>query len=427
MEHRNLVSVPYGSAGFGNQLSPKLSLMGLPYKEHFGLKQEPFNITADPAFLYLSRSHREALAQLSYGIKARKGFVVLTGEVGTGKTTLINGLLDELDSDTRTALIFSHIANPFDLLRYTCNEFGLRSPQHSRNDFYEYLALLNDYLYESYRSGKNCALIIDEAQNLSPEVLESVRLLSNFETSKDKLLQILLVGQPELSARLNSQELRQLKQRVTVRYHLRSLTLKECQAYISSRLQVAGGDPLLFTPSAIEVIYACSAGIPRVINVICDGALMTAYNLRKTYIDDSLIRQVAEDLQIAGAVFSGESVTRSTSTTTSPVVNEMPSQPEEVSKPTSQQPPVAKVAQDAGTRSGVVPRIVFDELSVILIEAMGPMASIVLKDRAASLGESLDRFPEDKLKALIELVSDEILDPSMRQDFQQLVQERVMP
>jgi general secretion pathway protein A len=168
--------------------------MDLPYKEYFGFKQEPFNITADPAFLYLSPSHREALAQLSYGIKARKGFVVLTGEVGTGKTTLINGLLDELDGDTRTALIFSHIANPFDLLRYTCDEFGLKSPQHSRSDFYEYLALLNNYLFESYHAGKNCALIIDEAQNLSSEVLEIVRLLSNLETSKDKLLQILLVG-----------------------------------------------------------------------------------------------------------------------------------------------------------------------------------------------------------------------------------------
>jgi general secretion pathway protein A len=401
--------------------------MNLPYREHFGLKQEPFNITADPAFLYLSRSHREALAQLSYGIKARKGFVVLTGEVGTGKTTLINGLLDELDSDTRTALIFSHIANPFDLLRYTCNEFGLRSPQHSRDDFYEYLALLNDYLFESYRSGKNCALIIDEAQNLSSEVLESVRLLSNFETSKDKLLQILLVGQPELSTRLNSQELRQLKQRVTVRYHLRALTLKECQAYISSRLQVAGGDPMLFTSKAVEVIYACSAGIPRVINVICDGALMTAYSLRKTYIDDSLIRQVTEDLQIGGTVFSGEGLSRRPDETIAPVAHELPSQPEAVSKPSSQQPPVVKVEESAGTRSGVVPRIVFDELSVILIDAMGPMASIVLKDRAASLGESLDRFPENKLKVLIELVSDEILDPSMRQDFQQHVQERVMP
>jgi type II secretory pathway predicted ATPase ExeA len=400
--------------------------MNLTYKEHFGLRQEPFNITADPAFLYLSRSHREALAQLSYGIKARKGFVVLTGEVGTGKTTLINGLLDELDSDTQTALIFSHIANPFDLLRYTCNEFGLRSPQHSRNDFYEYLALLNDYLFESYRSGKNCALIIDEAQNLSPEVLESVRLLSNFETSKDKLLQILLVGQPELSDRLNSQELRQLKQRVTVRYQLRSLTLKECQAYISSRLQVAGGDPLLFTPKAVEVVYACSQGIPRVINVICDGALMTAYGLRKTYIDDSLIRQVAEDLQIGGTVFSGEKITRETTNSTPPIRREIPSQPQEVSQPSLQQPSV-KPLKSVATRSGVVPRIILDELSLILVDAMGPMASIVLKDRVASLGESLDRFPEEKLKGLIELVSDEILDPSMRQDFQNLVQERVMP
>jgi hypothetical protein len=208
---------------------------------------------------------------------------------------------------------------------------------------------------------------------------------------------------------------------------LRSLTLKECQAYISSRLQVAGGDPMLFTPKAVEVIYACSGGIPRVINVICDGALMTAYGLRKTYIDDSLIRQVAEDLQIGGTVFSGEAVSRNTSKTISPMANKVPIQREQDSKPTSQQPPVVKVAESSGTRSGVVPRIVFDELSVILVDAMGPMASIVLKDRAASLGESLDRFPEDKLKALIELVSDEILDPSMRQDFQQLVQERVMP
>jgi hypothetical protein len=184
---------------------------------------------------------------------------------------------------------------------------------------------------------------------------------------------------------------------------------------------------MLFTPKAVEIIYACSGGIPRVINVICDGALMTAYSLRKTYIDDSLIRQVAEDLQIGGTVFSGESVSRSTSKTTSPMANEIPIQPEEDSKPSSQQPPVVKVEESAGTRSGVVPRIVFDELSVILIDAMGPMASIVLKDRAASLGESLDRFPENKLKALIELVSDEILDPTMRQDFQQHVEERVMP
>jgi type II secretory pathway predicted ATPase ExeA len=415
--------------------------MNLPYKEHFGLKQEPFNITADPAFLYLSRSHREALAQLSYGIKARKGFVVLTGEVGTGKTTLINGLLDELDGDTRTALIFSYIANPFDLLRYTCDEFGLKSPHHSRSDFYEYLSLLNDYLFESYHSGKNCALIIDEAQNLSSEVLESVRLLSNFETSKDKLLQILLVGQPELSTRLNSQELRQLKQRVTVRYQLRSLTLKECHEYIASRLQVAGGDPALFTTKAVEVIYACSGGIPRVINVICDGALITGYTLGKTCIDDALVRQVAEDLQIAGNVFSNRSAASEMGAATPPKPNVLKSLEAQPHKQSSDRPAppelkqiekdaavprsLVKVAESLEPQSSVLPRMVFDALGVILMEAMGPMASIVLKDRAASLGESLDRFPEDKLNALIELVSDEILDPSMRQDFQQLAQERV--
>src|SRR5918994_1832224 len=344
--------------------------MDLLYQKHFGFSQAPFNITPVPEFLYLSDSHREALAQLSYGVKARKGFVVLTGEVGTGKTTLVHALLNELNGSCQTALIFSSVFSPVDLLRSVCEEFGLVEPQRPLQEIHDYLVSLNDFLLKTYRKGANCALIIDEAQNLSAAVLESVRLLSNFETSKDKLLQILLVGQPELSARLNSQELRQLKQRVTVRYHLRALTLKECQAYISSRLQVAGGDPMLFTSKAVELIYACSAGIPRVINVICDGALITAYGLRKTYIDDFLIRQVAEDLQIGGTVFSGESLSRITNETIAPMTNEAPSQPEEHSKPIPEQPPVVKVAESAGTRSGVVPRIVFDELSVILIDAM---------------------------------------------------------
>jgi general secretion pathway protein A len=400
--------------------------MDLPYKEHFGLKQAPFNITADAAFLYLSPSHREALAQLSYGIKARKGFVVLTGEVGTGKTTLINGLLEELDSNTRTALIFSHIADPFDLLRYTCDEFGLKLPQPSHGGFYEYLSLLNNHLFESYHSGKNCALIIDEAQNLSSEVLETVRLLSNLETSKDKLLQILLVGQPELSERLNSPELRQLKQRITVRYKLRSLTLKECHEYIAKRLQVAGGNPALFTAKAVEAVYACSGGIPRVVNVICDGALITAYTLKKTSIDDSLVRQVAEDLEISGdglltwdTANDSVTVTSSNSNVSTPLEAQLPA---EVSP---NRPSVAKEAEPFVKRRAVLPRQVFDELGLIFTEAMGPMGSIVLKDRAASLGESLDRFPEDKVNQLIQLLSDEILNPGMRQIFQQLAHECV--
>src|ERR671918_637993 len=225
--------------------------MDLLYQEYFGLTQAPFNITPDPGFLYLSASHREGLAHLSYGIKARKGFVVLTGEVGTGKTTLIQTLLTELNDNTQTALIFSAIISPVDLLRYVCDEFDLTDPKQPRTDIHDYLVLLNEYLLDKYRKGENCALIIDEAQNLSAEVLESIRLLSNFETCKDKLLQILLVGQPELAIRLNSAALRQLKQRVMLRHHLRALSLEECGEYVFNRLKIAGGNRAIFTPNAL--------------------------------------------------------------------------------------------------------------------------------------------------------------------------------
>ena len=270
----------------------------LLYQTHFGLSQAPFNITPDPSFLYLSASHREGLAQLSYGIRARKGFVVLTGEVGTGKTTLIHALLNELNGSAQTALIFSTIVSPPDLLRSVCEEFGLIEPKRPLQEIHDYLVSLNEFLLESYRKGENCALIIDEAQNLSAEVLESIRLLSNFETSKDKLLQILLVGQPELAVRLNSPELRQLKQRVMLRHHLRVLSLQECCEYVSNRLKVAGADRTIFTASGLESVYSYSGGIPRIVNVLCDNALLTGYALGKKEIDTGIIREVAEDLNI---------------------------------------------------------------------------------------------------------------------------------
>src|SRR5262245_25725369 len=232
---------------------------GSLYQAHFGLSQPPFNITPDPSFLYLSASHREGLAQLSYGIKGRKGFVVLTGEVGTGKTTLIRALLNDLNGSAHTALIFSAIVSSADLLRTVCVEFGLIEPKRSPKKRGDYIGSLNEFLLGSYRKGKNCALIIDESQNLSPEVLETIRLLSNFETSTEKLLlQILLIGQPELSVRLNSPELRQLKQRVVLRHHLHPLSLQECCEYVFHRLKVAGGDQSIFTPTALETIYSYS-------------------------------------------------------------------------------------------------------------------------------------------------------------------------
>ena len=271
----------------------------LLYQTHFGLRQAPFNITPDPSFLYLSASHREGLAQLSYGIRAKKGFVVLTGEVGTGKTTLIHALLNDLNGSCQTALIFSTIVSPADLLRSVCEEFGLIEPKKPLREIHDYLVSLNEFLLENYRKGENCALIIDEAQNLSAEILESIRLLSNFETSKDKLLQILLVGQPELAVRLNSPELRQLKQRVMLRHHLRALSLQECCEYVPNRLKVAGGERTIFTPNALESIYSYSGGIPRIVNVLCDNALLTGYALGRKEIDPGVIREVAEDLSIA--------------------------------------------------------------------------------------------------------------------------------
>src|SRR5215472_10124870 len=224
---------------------------GSLYQAHFGLSQAPFNITPDPTFLYLTVSHREGLAQLSYGIRARKGFVVLTGEVGTGKTTLIHALLNDLNGSVHTALIYSAIVSPADLLRTVCEEFGLIEPKRPLQEMHDYLVSLNEFLLGSYRKGKNCALIIDESQNLSAEVLETIRLLSNFETSKEKLLQILLVGQPELAVRLNSPELRQLKQRVMLRHHLRALSLQECWEYVFHRLKVD-------QPQTHALVHDCS-------------------------------------------------------------------------------------------------------------------------------------------------------------------------
>ena len=235
---------------------------------------------------------------MSYGIKGRKGFIVLTGEVGTGKTTLIRTLLNDLGSTTHTALIFNTVVSAKDLMRYVCEEYGLVEIKQVSQDIHDYIVLLNEFLLAAYQQGENCALIIDEAQNLSADVLESVRLLSNFETSKDKLLQIILVGQPELAERLNSPELRQLKQRVTLRYRLRNLSLVESSEYIKNRLQIARGNAALFTPKAMETIYLYSRGIPRIINVLCDNGLLTAYALGRKEVDASIIREVAEDLNL---------------------------------------------------------------------------------------------------------------------------------
>jgi general secretion pathway protein A len=386
----------------------------LLYQAHFGLSQAPFNITPDPSFLYLSASHREGLAQLSYGIRARKGFVVLTGEVGTGKTTLIHALLNDLNGSAQTALIFSTIVSPADLLRSVCEEFGLVEPKRPLAEIHDYLVSLNEFLLESYREGENCALIIDESQNLSAEVLESIRLLSNFETSKDKLLQILLVGQPELAVRLNSPELRQLKQRVMLRHHLRSLSQQECCEYVFNRLKIAGGDRTVFTTNALESIHSYSGGIPRIVNVLCDNALLTGYALGRKEIDIGIIREVAEDLSITtnpDARF--RPVRQLVNANGTGSVQESGTGVRSEPKPTAVKPISKNVPSTAFVPAGFL-----NALVAALTDAMGPMSKIVLRDQIKNLGESSERFPHAKVEILLESVSHEILDVGMRAKFQ---------
>jgi type II secretory pathway predicted ATPase ExeA len=394
------------------------------YQRHFGLARAPFNVTPDPSFLYLTSSHREGLAQLQYGIDARRGFIVLTGEVGTGKTTLIQALLKQIAEQTHTALLFSSIANPLELMRYVCEEFKLVEPLEHIRDFHDYIYLLNDFLLRRYREGENVALIIDEAQNLPSDVLESVRLLSNFETTEDKLLQILLVGQPELNDRLNAPQLRQLKQRITLRHHLRPLTVNDCQEYIVSRLKHAGGSPVLFTPRAIEAIYHYSGGLPRLVNVICDNSMINAYALDLRQIDPPLIQEVAEDLHLSGSLRPVPARRDSASRTERLGLPEIAKpQPIQLVKPNRISSFADESNHDANNR--IVPQEVFVWLREALLDAMGPMAHIVLSEHIKLLGGSFDHFARDKIGALIDSVSREIFDQSIRARFRQSMSAKI--
>jgi general secretion pathway protein A len=259
------------------------------YLSFYGLREKPFNPTPDPRFLYLTPGHREALAQLVYGVQEHKGFLVLTGEVGTGKTTLLRTLLTRLDNHTVVAFVFNSTL-PFDeLVEYILHDFGIAKAGESR---VERLVSLNNFLIERRRAGQNTVVIFDEAQNLQPATLEQIRLLSNFETTTDKLVQILLVGQPELKAKLNLPELRQLKQRIGLRCSIPPLRPEEIHDYIRRRLRIAGGQDLnLFADRAVARIADYSMGIPRVINIICDHCLLIGYADQKRRIDPEVVER----------------------------------------------------------------------------------------------------------------------------------------
>jgi general secretion pathway protein A len=265
------------------------------YLTFYGFAEKPFNATPDPRFLYMTPGHREALAQLLYGTQERKGFIVLIGKVGTGKTTLLHALWQRLREQTAVSFVVNSTL-PFDgILEYVLEDLGIPRAGESRA---QRLIALNNFLIKRERDGQNTVLIIDEAQNLDVATLEQIRLLSNFETPTSKLLQILLVGQPELKTKLDLPELRQLKQRVGLRCHIPPLTVEEARAYIRTRLRIAGARDLgLFADSAIDRISAYTGGIPRLINIVCDHCLLFGYADEKRRIDRQIVDQAIEYLE----------------------------------------------------------------------------------------------------------------------------------
>ncbi|MBI4639363.1 MAG: AAA family ATPase [Candidatus Tectomicrobia bacterium] len=265
------------------------------YESFFGLKEKPFNVTPDPKYLFLSKNHEEALAHLLYGIKERKGFIEITGEVGTGKTLLCRTLLNELGDDVATALILNSYLSEVDLLKNICDDFGIATKAETKKGLID---KINKFLIDLLSNGKNAVLIIDEAQNLDQPVLEQIRMLSNLETEREKLIQIVLVGQPELKAILDLPSMRQLNQRIAVRHHLLGLTQEETKDYIAHRLSVAGSmGNLKFARQAIQKIYRYSQGIPRKINIICDRALLAAYVLETKRVTGKIAEQAAKEIE----------------------------------------------------------------------------------------------------------------------------------
>jgi general secretion pathway protein A len=265
------------------------------YKTFFALKENPFNVNPDPRYLFLTRNTQEALAVLTYGIETRKGFVLLTGEVGTGKTTLLNTLLEGLHSqhDVVTAFIFNPRLSVREFFNFMMTDFGIECQSQMKS---EILIKLNRWLLQRYELGERVVLIVDEAQRLSPQMLEEIRLLTNLETSTDKLLQIVLAGQPELEHQLNQPELRQLRQRITLRAKTLPLTIEETHSYVLERLRIAGGDGSeVFSSEAIEALHFHAKGIPRMINQLGEHALISGFADNQKPITADIIEAVADD------------------------------------------------------------------------------------------------------------------------------------
>jgi len=265
------------------------------YKEFFGFLEMPFSIAPDPRYLYMSEQHREALAHLIYGFKSDGGLVLLTGEIGTGKTTVCRCLLEQTHENSVIAFIINPKLTVEELLATICDEFGIKYPE-GNTSIKVFVDLINMFLLDARAKGHKCLLIIDEAQNLSADVLEQLRLLTNLETNQHKLLQIILLGQPELRDKLSQPELRQLAQRIIARYHLGPLSKKDVAAYVAHRLSVAGVRNELFPASTINTLFRLSKGVPRLINVLCDRTLLGTFVQGKKQVNKSTLTKAAQEV-----------------------------------------------------------------------------------------------------------------------------------
>lgn len=411
------------------------------YTSYFGFREVPFSVTPDPQLFYSNALYQEALATLLYGIKNKKGFIVITGDVGTGKTTLLRKLMRNLEATDHCVSIFNtHLSYP-ELLQLIVHDLGL--PNKGRNKF-AMLQELNEYLINQQKKKHTVSLLIDEAQNLTDETLEDLRLLSNLETDKEKLLQIVLMGQPELDTKLNQPSLRQLKQRIAVRCTLDPLTKKEVEGYILHRIQLAGYDgPQIFSAEAIQSIGHYSRGTPRLINILCDNALLTAYATSQKTVSADIIREIAYDLRLEtgaevkadnGKVEGKESqIYRLTTPPNNG--NGKKIEPLRAAREEERFLHVGSVHPRGGSaRSDSVRNAnndtsvslnFFDMMIKALTEAMGPMAPLVVRDRIAALGESAEAFPARRVLELVELISREILSEKLKIHFQQRIYQEI--
>jgi general secretion pathway protein A len=416
------------------------------YASYFGLREAPFSVTPDPRLFYSNSLYQEALAALLYGIKNKKGFIVVTGDVGTGKTTLLRKLMRNLEATDHSVLIFNTHLSFLELLQLILHDLGL--PTNRGKNKLAMIQELNQYLVEQLKNRHTVSLLIDEAQNLSDETLEGLRLLSNLETDKEKLLQIVLMGQPELDVKLNKPSLRQLKQRVAVRCGLDPLPKSEVGNYIHRRLELAGYEgPAIFSEATIESVSTYSGGTPRLINIICDNALLIAYATSQKTISVDIIKEVARDLRLelkaqpthvkAKEDYKGTDNGEIRHTQVSPIT--LPSkngqgtelQPIRITREDDRflhlgsvyptKTPVRPGAHYNTTNKEPISPNLLQIMIKALTEAMGPMAPLVVRDRIAALGESPETFPKRRLLELVELISREILNERLKVHFQQKI------